>query len=63
MCIEQIARCAPLFHRGKRAEQANNYPFQRIFKNLPPYGKDPQRYRVAAPYSHSIVPGGFDVMS
>ncbi|MFY9696561.1 MAG: hypothetical protein WBF24_10305 [Xanthobacteraceae bacterium] len=29
----------------KRAEQATNYPFQRIFQNRPPYRKDRQRYR------------------
>jgi hypothetical protein len=32
------------FGRKKRTEQATNYPFQRIFKNKPPYGKDRQRY-------------------
>ena len=30
--------------REKCAEQAINYPFQRIFQNKPPYGKDRQRY-------------------
>jgi hypothetical protein len=32
------------FGREKRAEQAMNYPSQRIFQNKPPYGKDRQRY-------------------
>jgi len=33
-----------LFGREKRAEQAMNYPFQRILQNKPPHGKDRQRY-------------------
>jgi hypothetical protein len=32
------------FRREKHTEQATNYPFQRIFQNKPPYGKDRQRY-------------------
>jgi hypothetical protein len=32
------------FGREKRTEQATNYPFQRIFQNKPPYGKDRQCY-------------------
>ena len=32
------------FDREKRAEQATNYPSQRIFRSKPPYGKDRQRY-------------------
>jgi len=32
------------FGREKRAEQATNYPSQRIFQNKPLYGKDRQRY-------------------
>lgn len=30
--------------REERAEQARNYPSQRIFQNQPPYGKDRQSY-------------------
>jgi hypothetical protein len=39
----RVAKGHP-FGREKRTEQASNYPFQRIFYNKPPYGKDRQRY-------------------
>jgi hypothetical protein len=42
--FSRVSLTAVFFHSGKRAEQAKNCPFQRIFKNMPPYGKDRQRY-------------------
>ncbi len=35
---------AAFSHCGKRTERATHYPFQRIFQNRPPDGKDRQRY-------------------
>jgi hypothetical protein len=38
------SRAATYSYRGKRADQARNYPFQRILQNRSFYGKDRQRY-------------------
>lgn len=41
----KYSRCATSAgYRENCAEEANNYPFQHILQNKPPYGKDRQRY-------------------